>query len=234
MKTAKLGAIFLIATIALAGVGASYAWWQEDLVIDGSVTLGTFGWEWSPVTYEVTHDYKNLITADVYLEDTDTEGPGYLRMDKLNIIANNVYPSTDLEIWTDIHFWGSVPGHIYDITYSMYVDGVEMVDLPLWMFVLVQVTDGHPDLLAQMGIPAGAVLTLEQLADLLVPTQWHQSYDLDLFFYIHWIQWDMEFDDPWGQHWGPWPGAGFDVPMDAVIHFDVTINGCQYNDPVYG
>jgi hypothetical protein len=234
MKTAKLGAIFLISTIALAGVGASYAWWQEELVIDGSVTLGTFGWEWRFYGYEVTHDYKHLITADVYIEDTSPAGtPGVGHTDNLVIIADDVYPCTDLEIWTDIHFWGSVPGHIYEITYEMTVDDV-VVDLPPWMFVLVEVKAGTDDLFTQMGIAPGTVLTLEELVACIVPTQWHESYYLDLFFYIHWIQWDMEFIDPWGQPWGPWPGQTFDVPMDATITFDIAINGCQYNDPVYG
>lgn len=229
MRTAKLGAIFLISTIALAGVGASYAWWQQELTINGEVTLGTFGWEWSPVELVVTHDYKGYIDAGA--ETIDTDGNGH--DDLLSFWAYGVYPCTDLEIWTDIHFWGSVPGHLYEITYEMYVNDV-MVDLPPWMFVLVQVQAGTADLLTQMGISAGDVLTLPELEAALIPTQWHESYYLDLFFYIHWIQWDMEFDDPWGTHWGPWQGEDFDVPMDATIEIDVTINGCQYNDPVYG
>ena len=97
-----------------------------------------------------------------------------------------------------------------------------------------EVDSGTQDLLTQMGIQAGAVMTICELFDLLTPTQWHECYYLNLFIYIHWIQWDMEFDDPWGQHWGPWLGQSFDVPMDATLEFDITINGCQYNDPTYG
>ena len=232
MKTAKLGAIFLISTMALAGIGASYAWWQEELVIEGEVTMGTFGWEWSFYGYEVTHDYKDLI--DAYVDTYDTDGNGY--DDELSIEAYGVYPCTDLEIWCDIHFWGTVPGHIYDIDYNIYLDGVA-IDLPPWMFVMVEVESGNENLLAQMGITPGtpgAVMDICTLFDLLTPTQWHESYWLDLFIYIHWIQWDLEFDDPWGNHWGPWLDQTFDVPMDATLEFDVTINGCQYNDPVHG
>lgn len=47
MKTAKLGAIFLISIIALAGVGVGYAHWQETLYIDGTVNTGNLDVEWS-------------------------------------------------------------------------------------------------------------------------------------------------------------------------------------------
>ena len=34
MKTAKLGAMFMVSLIALAGTGAAYALWWDDLYID--------------------------------------------------------------------------------------------------------------------------------------------------------------------------------------------------------
>lgn len=40
MKTAKLGAIFLISIMALAGVGAGYAAWTDTITIDGTVNTG--------------------------------------------------------------------------------------------------------------------------------------------------------------------------------------------------
>jgi hypothetical protein len=235
MKTAKLGAIFLISTIALAGVGAAYSWWQEDLIITGEVTMGTFGWEWSPVEYYFSHDYKNIITGDVWLTDTHEPGtPGAGTYDKLNIVADDVYPCTDISIWTDIHFWGSVPGHIYDVEYHLYVNGDEIYEIPQWMYVRVQVTDGTQDVLDDMGIVVGQDMSICEFFDRLTPTQWHYCYYLDLYIYIHWIQWDMEFIDPFGNQVGPFLGETFDVPMDAKLTFDITINGCQYNDPTYG
>jgi len=38
MKAAKLGAVFLVAVMALAGIGAAYAHWEETLTISGVMT----------------------------------------------------------------------------------------------------------------------------------------------------------------------------------------------------
>lgn len=42
MKSAKIGAIFLISVMALAGVGAGYAMWFQDLTIDVEINTGEF------------------------------------------------------------------------------------------------------------------------------------------------------------------------------------------------
>jgi hypothetical protein len=42
MKTAKIGAIFLISVMALAGVSAGYALWFQDLTIKGEIHTGKF------------------------------------------------------------------------------------------------------------------------------------------------------------------------------------------------
>jgi hypothetical protein len=42
MKTAKLGAIFLVSVMALAGAGAGYAMWFQDLIIDAEIHTGEF------------------------------------------------------------------------------------------------------------------------------------------------------------------------------------------------
>ena len=41
MKTAKLGAIFMISIMALAGIGAGYAAWTDVITIKGTVNTGT-------------------------------------------------------------------------------------------------------------------------------------------------------------------------------------------------
>jgi len=40
MKTAKLGALFLISVLALAGIGAGYAAWTDTITIKGTVNTG--------------------------------------------------------------------------------------------------------------------------------------------------------------------------------------------------
>jgi hypothetical protein len=267
MKTAKLGAIFLVSTIALAGIGAAYAWWVDELEIDVDVKLGTFGWEWTLDWYtddfEITHDYKDIIDIPrdatgaplvddhVYLEDTqenDPTHPGFEHMDKLHIYADHVYPCTDIEIWPDLHFWGTVPGHLYQYSFVLTLDEdindpnndpIILDTIPKWMYVQVQVVEGSPSILDDMDIEQGAIMGICEFFDRLTPTQWHQSYYLNLFIYIHWIQWDMVFTDHWGNEIDCsdfMDGADdkFDVPMNAKITFDIEIDGCQYNDPDYG
>ena len=62
MKTAKLGAIFLISIMALAGVGAGYAAWTDTVKIDGTVNTGNVD---IVIRYlSSTYVYKDLITDD--------------------------------------------------------------------------------------------------------------------------------------------------------------------------
>lgn len=46
MKTVKIGAIFLVSVMALAGASAGYAWWNEELHIRGTIETDDFGAEW--------------------------------------------------------------------------------------------------------------------------------------------------------------------------------------------
>jgi len=45
MKGVKIGTLFLVAIMSLAGVGASYAAWNNDVDINATVTTGTFDFE---------------------------------------------------------------------------------------------------------------------------------------------------------------------------------------------
>ena len=40
MKTAKLGALFMVSLMAIAGVGASYAVWSDQVAINATATIG--------------------------------------------------------------------------------------------------------------------------------------------------------------------------------------------------
>ena len=67
MKTAKLGAIFLVSVMALAGASAGYAWWIDELHIKGEITTGTFGAEWTIIedcSY-ISHGVKDYYTGEV-------------------------------------------------------------------------------------------------------------------------------------------------------------------------
>jgi hypothetical protein len=42
MKTAKIGALFLVSVMAIAAIGTGYALWHQDLTIDVEIHTGTF------------------------------------------------------------------------------------------------------------------------------------------------------------------------------------------------
>ncbi|MCX6672134.1 MAG: hypothetical protein NTX92_09470 [Euryarchaeota archaeon] len=44
MKTAKLGALFMVSLMAIAGVGASYAVWSDQVAINATATTGNLEW----------------------------------------------------------------------------------------------------------------------------------------------------------------------------------------------
>jgi hypothetical protein len=267
MKSIKLGAIFLTSVMALAVVGVGYAWWQEDLLITGIVTTGSFGMGWSlredwiyPVDgepflaygYNISHDWKNIITVNettgeaVWLSDQDSQG----FFKTMNIELHNVYPCTDLIIFGDLHYWGIVPGHIVDISdvadinYSgsdVWDEDVDWDQLK-WLFMLIEITDtNHPDI-------TPGIYPYIDLEEELVSTQWHQNHFINFTWYIHFIEWDMVFQDYWGTWWncsaplqtgtgtydepyGLGLEEGDDVPMDAEMRFTIDIHVVQYNMP---
>ena len=64
MKTAKIGAIFLVSVMALAGASAGYAWWTDHLYIKGEITTDTFGAEWGLESYPDTYFSHFIKWAD--------------------------------------------------------------------------------------------------------------------------------------------------------------------------
>ena len=85
--------------MALAGVG--YSHWTKTLVVDGSVTTGTFGVEWS-----VIGSYDNEDTKDVGVQMIDIDG------DIAFLSISTAYPCYEATFDLDIHGLGSVPAHI--------------------------------------------------------------------------------------------------------------------------
>ena len=47
MKSAKLGAMFLISVLALAGIGMGYAAWTDTITIDGTINTGDVEWHFT-------------------------------------------------------------------------------------------------------------------------------------------------------------------------------------------
>ena len=273
MKTAKLGAIFLVSVMALAGASAGYAWWIEELYIDGTITTGTFGAYWTLLCWEVHGDPKGIITdtegephiiddgtgnmipnqLSTIVELTDFRwhptGCDNCRAHKLVIDAVNVFPSSALYIVGDLHWYGTVPGHLWDIDATAtltYQDGTPITpdwDDLKWLYVTVEFLTGYgpaaDNTMAKFGITPGTQYTLLEVEQLLVPTdpgytQWHYGDELYYILYIHFIQWDMVFED-YNENeidcsiFMDDPDDKFDVPQGATFDFDITLKWQQYN-----
>jgi len=232
----KIAALFLLALLSLGVTGFASAWWTAELKVTGTVTTGTFGMEWSPLTYTITGDKKGIITGKgVYLTDytTDTLHPQTLAID-----LHDVYPCTDLEIWGDIHYYGSVPGIISSIDFVGLLDSTPLTDFPNWMFDEIKITDISPELTtANPHLTIGSIWKLPHtslnevgLTDIepeLIGLQWHSSYHIYFEIYIHWVENGMSFTDMWGT---VWTCSGMEVPQGATLEFTLTINVVQYNN----
>jgi len=96
---AKVGAIFLVSVLAIAGAGAAYALWFEDLYIYTDIYTGTVDVEWSYRGWDST-EWK-----DVSILDASIDG------DTLWCWMENVYPCIEYYFLFDIHCVGSIPVH---------------------------------------------------------------------------------------------------------------------------
>jgi len=138
MKTAKLGAIFLVSLIALAGIGAGYAAWTDTLYIHGEVNTGSVGWQITE--YSGTWVYKvplGIPGADPPIDDeiavrhytypAGWTGPlmvngwipiahayAYKGADDHHAIVefDNIFPCINFEADLVITYTGTVPGKI--------------------------------------------------------------------------------------------------------------------------
>ena len=112
MKTVKVGAIFLVSVMALAGVSAGYALWFDTLYIDGSITTGSIGAQWS------IEGMGDIGDDDPEVKDqyswVEAFGDG---TDTLSIYVYNAYPC--ITYWVDINIenTGTIPIHVQDINW---------------------------------------------------------------------------------------------------------------------
>ena len=125
MKTAKLGALFLVSLMALAGVGAGYAAWTDTITIDGTVNTGkvdvvieklssTYVWKIIDTHGEYywhgwNDDYlgdpdpgNSILVASAVAEYDDSDPTG----DSIIVTANNLFPCTWFMVDFLIHYEG--------------------------------------------------------------------------------------------------------------------------------
>jgi predicted ribosomally synthesized peptide with SipW-like signal peptide len=101
MKTAKLGAIFLISIMALAGVGAGYAAWTDTITIDGTVNTGNV--DLVIMYLSSTYVYKNTLTDDcvaVYVLADLNGVPVRQFVYDPETGTGTWYPDVDANMWT--------------------------------------------------------------------------------------------------------------------------------------
>ncbi|GAH13520.1 unnamed protein product, partial [marine sediment metagenome] len=108
MKTAKLGAMFLVSMIALAGTGAAYSLWYEDLHLWTDIYTGDVDVDWSLHSAWVEQD-KEISTISAEILDWDTSDDNY--NDWLRITINDAYPCVNYYVYFDIHCVGTIPVH---------------------------------------------------------------------------------------------------------------------------
>jgi hypothetical protein len=234
----KIAALFLLALLSLGVTGFASAWWTAELKVTGTVTTGTFGMEWSLDHYVITGDPKHIITGTgVTLADykTDTVHPQTLAID-----LHDVYPCTDLEIWCDIDYYGSVPGNISRIDFVGTLNGNLITNFTNWMFDEIKITGISSELTAQNhALTIGSFWKLpytdpaQVLGDIrqeLIGLQWHSGYHINFEIFIHWTEYGMHFWDPWGTYWYE-NRVGAEVPQGATLAFTLTFNVVQYNSP---
>jgi hypothetical protein len=107
MKTAKLGAIFVISVMALAGTGAAYALWAEDLYIWTDINTGDVDVDWSYITTGTNAPKPWVSILDIYI---DASGILRCRID-------NAYPCVEYYFYFDLHCVGTIPVHFTPIEY---------------------------------------------------------------------------------------------------------------------
>lgn len=105
MKTAKIGAIFLIAIMALAGTSAGYAMWKETLFIDGTVNTGNLDAAWS---VEECGDSETPVPEKDF-SSISARIEGYT----LIVTLTDAYPCIDYWVNVNIENTGTLPFHIY-------------------------------------------------------------------------------------------------------------------------
>lgn len=136
INSTKIGVIFIISALALAGIGAGYAAWTDTIYIDGNVSTGSV--EWKVIDYSGTYVWKVFGAADTGNgpETVVTGNPDYSVLPEegfrvsyaeatpgteefdVNVVFDNLFPCIWFKVDIVIEYTGTVPGRINDILYS--------------------------------------------------------------------------------------------------------------------
>lgn len=213
-KFGKVGVLFLALVIALAGFGASYALWSQDLTIQGTVETGELDWEFTVCSILDPFAPPPYIPGDPALADytcrVGFEGPppffwhsdknvgwGECAIDEGNshvveVNLYNVYPCYFNSV--SVYAWNT--GSIPLIIEKVIIDGNEITSLPAPVVELDLSGDGKADVEIWWGNAIGTQLE---------PGDWSS----EMSFWFHCLQ---------------------DAPEGATLSFTIELVGVQWNE----
>jgi len=141
MNTAKLGVIFIVAAMALAGVSAGYAAWFDTITVHGTVSTGDVDinvvdysgtWVWKVygcgapeneiyVWHGFVGDLPDVqamfsgctveLISKAYAAQA-ADASGVLIDDAITVIYDNLFPCIDFKVDYLFHYDGSIPARI--------------------------------------------------------------------------------------------------------------------------
>jgi uncharacterized protein YegL len=127
INTTKLGVLFIVSAISLAGLGAAFSAWTDTIYITGEVSTGSVGWhftEWSGtwVYKDLTNDNEVILPAasvDPNLLEV-AHAQAFPGIDDHHVIVNysNIFPCINFDADVTILYTGSVPGKINSIDFT--------------------------------------------------------------------------------------------------------------------
>jgi predicted ribosomally synthesized peptide with SipW-like signal peptide len=101
----KMAALFATVLIALAVVGFSYAWWNETLTINGTISTGNLAVEFTDVTCNDNEGTLNVGTCSASATEQQ----------KVTVTMDNAYPCYECDVDFMIHNIGTIPAKIMSI-----------------------------------------------------------------------------------------------------------------------
>lgn len=199
MNPTKIGVIFIVSALALAGVGIGYSAWTDTIYIDGTVSSGSV--EWHFIDYSGTYVWKVYGAPDTGygLETVVTSDPTY-SVDPANgfrvayaeaveglddshaiVTYDNLFPCIDFEADVVIEYDGTIPGKInavgfYDLDThpeNYWPEEGDEVLIDWYTDLYIDIYDGE-DLIVDNIDPA-----------LLMGYQLHYGYEIHIVMKIH-------------------------------------------------
>jgi len=145
MERNKIGVVFLMSALVLAGVGISYAGWTDTITISGEVSTGSVDWDVTEYSgtfvYKIDQHGKEVVPHSYAPEENkepttpagaiagyeDDEGNTHPWVaaawaeqgddeDSVKVYYENLFPCIDFEADIVITYTGSIPGRISKIT----------------------------------------------------------------------------------------------------------------------